>query len=163
MKVLDFALEMEQMGKSYFERLAGETTVGGIRTVFNLLAREQQELYDTFLAMKRGASAHCNADSQALERARDRFAEIFAANGTAVDLLKEDLEAYEHAMKVEADIVRFFEELAEQERNEESRALLREIAAEERRHYDVVESIHDFVAAPKWHLNWGEFSNLKEI
>lgn len=163
MKVIDFALEMEEMGKDYFWRLANEASINGVRTVFTMLAEAQQELYDTFLAMKRGASVHCNADSRALERAREAFARIFAPDGALLDLLKTDLAAYEHAMQVEAAVVRFCEELAEQERDEEARALLREIAAEERRHYDTVESIHDFVAAPRWQLCWGEFSNLQEM
>lgn len=163
MKVIDFALEMEEMGKDYFRRLAAEASMTGVRTVFTMLAEEQQELYDTFLAIKRGASAHCNADSQALERARETFARLFAPDGAHLALLKTDLAAYEHAMQVEAAIVSFCEELAERERDEEARALLREIAAEERRHYDTVESIHDFVAAPRWHLCWGESCNLREM
>lgn len=163
MKVLDFALEMETIGKGYFERLANESSIAGIGTVFAMLAEEQQELYDTFQAMKKGASAHCNADSKALERARESFAQIFAEDGTALSLLKDDLEAYEHALKVESDIVNFLEEIARKEGDAEARALLMEILAEERKHYDTLESIHDFVAAPKWHLDWAEFSNLNEM
>jgi rubrerythrin len=163
MKVIDFALEMEEMGTDYFRCLANEASVSGVKAVFTMLAEEQQELYDTFLTMKQGASAHCNADSHTLERAREAFGKIFAQDGAHLELLKTDLAAYEHAMHVEAAIVRFIEELAERERDDEARALLREIADEERRHYDTVESIHDFVAAPKWQLCWGEFSNLREM
>ncbi|BDV44370.1 ferritin [Geotalea uraniireducens] len=163
MKVLDFALQMEELGKNYYERLAAETSLNGIRAVFSMLAEEQQELYDTFQAMKRGASAHCNADSLALDRAWRNFGKIFAAGSGTIDLLKNDLDAYRHAIQVEADIVRFFEELASSENNAEARALINEIAAMERKAYRRVENIHDFVAAPKWQLSWGEFSNLNEF
>lgn len=163
MKVLDFALQMEEMGRNYYERLAAETSLNGIRAVFSMLAEEQQELYDTFQAMKRGASAHCNADSLTLDRAWQQFGRIFAGDGTSIALLKSDLDAYRHAVQVEADIVGFFEELAKSERNAEARAMLNEVAAVERKSYRRVETIHDFVAAPTWQLSWGEFSNLDEF
>jgi rubrerythrin len=37
------------------------------------------------------------------------------------------------------------------------------LAAEERRHLNMVENIYDFVEAPRSFLAWGEFSNLREL
>jgi rubrerythrin len=162
MKVIDVAIELEEMGKHYFERLANETTLAGIKGVFEFLADEQEELYDVFQAMKRGASSHCNADSQALDQARGHFARIFAEDGGALGLLKDDLQAYAFAMAIENRIVSFFEDLAMHERDAESRALLQEIVAEERRHRETVAGVYNFVAAPKWQLCSAEFSNLRE-
>lgn len=161
MYVLNFALEMEKVGKEYFEKLAAESTLPGIKKIFNMLAVEQQQLYDTFKSMQSKTDTPLLVDSQALERAMDVFGRIF--NEAAIGLLRNDLDAYVHAMRIEAEIVKFFEDMAQKEPNDDARMLLREIAEEEKNLYEAIESIHDFVAAPRSHLTWGEFSNLKEM
>ncbi len=161
MYVLNFALEMEKVGKEYFEKLAAESTVPGIKNIFGMLAVEQQQLYETFKSMQSKVDTPLLVDSQALERAIDVFTRIF--NEATIGLLRNDLDAYGHAMKVEAEIVNFFEDMAQKETNADARMLLSEIAAEEKKLYDTIENIHDFVAAPYSHLACGEFSNLKEI
>jgi rubrerythrin len=161
MYVLNFALEMEKVGKEYFEKLASESTLPGIKNIFGMLADEQQQLYDTFKSLQSKVDTPLLVDSLALERAIDVFARIF--NEATIGLLKNDLDAYYHAMKIEAEIVTFFEDMAQKETNDDARTLLREIAAEEKKLYDTIETIHDFVAAPCTHLAWGEFSNLKEL
>lgn len=161
MYVLNFALKMEKVGKEYFEKLAADSTLPGVKNIFRMLAEEQQELYDTFKAMQRQIDTPLLVDSAALERAIGIFSQIF--NAATIGLLKNDLDAYHYAMKVEAQIVGFFEEMAQQETNEEARILLQKIAAEEKKLYDTIENIHDFVAAPRTYLAGLEFSNLKEM
>ncbi len=161
MYVLNFALEMEKVGKEYFEKLAAESTLPGIRNIFNMLAVEQQQLYDTFKTMQSKVGTPLLVDSQALERAIDVFTQIFKE--ATIDLLRNDLDAYAHALKIEAEIVKFFEDMAQKETNADARTLLREIAEEEKKLYNTIESLHDFVAAPHSHLAWAEFSNLKEM
>jgi rubrerythrin len=159
--VLNFALKMEKVGKEYFEKLAAESTLPGVKKIFQMLASEQQELYDTFKSMQRHGDTPLLVDSKALERAIDVFLRIF--NEARFGVLKNDLDAYDHAMKVEAEVVKFFEDMARQETSEGARKLLEKIAEEERRLYDSIENLHDFVAAPSTHLAWAEFSNLKEM
>ncbi len=161
MYVLNFALEMEKVGKEYFEKLAAESTLPGIRKIFTMLAAEQQQLYETFKSLQSKVDTPLLVDSQALERAIDVFAQIF--NEATIGLLRNDLDAYNHAMRVEAEVVKFFEDMAHKETNADARALLREIAEEEKKLLNTIESIHDFVAAPNFHLACGEFSNLKEM
>ncbi|MDR3580488.1 MAG: ferritin family protein [Oryzomonas sp.] len=161
MYVINFALEMEKVGKEYFEKLAEETSVTGVKNIFKMLAVEQQKLYDIFKAIERNENATLFVDSHALERAINIFAQIF--NEASKGILKNDLDAYEYAMKIEADIVKFFENMAQLETNQDAKTLLREIADEEKKLYNSIEDIHDFVAAPKWNLESTEFSNLKEF
>ncbi len=153
MYVINFALHMEKVGKEYFEKLAKESSVTGIRNIFTMLADEQQEMIDTFKVLQSKVDSPLLVDSEALERARDIFARV----------LRNDLDAYRHALKIEAEIVMFFERMAQMETNEEARTLLMEIAEEEKKLFTTIENIHDFVAAPKTHLAGMEFSNLKEL
>jgi rubrerythrin len=161
MYVINFALEMEKVGKAYFEKLAEETSLTGVRNIFKMLAAEQQKLHDIFKAIENKANTPLLVDSNALERAINIFAQIF--NDATKGILRDDFDAYEHAMKIEADIVKFFENMAQLETNQDAKTLLREIADEEKKLYNSIENIHDFVAAPKWNLESTEFSNLKEF
>lgn len=161
MHVINFALEMEKVGKEYFEKLADETSLIGVKNIFKMLAAEQQNLYNIFKAIESKANTPLLVDSNALERAINIFTKIF--NEASKGILRNDLDAYEHAMKIEADIVKFFEDMAQLETNQDAKTLLREIADEEKKLYISIENIHDFVAAPKWNLESTEFSNLKEF
>jgi len=76
--------------------------------------------------------------------------------------LKEDPDAYQLVVEEEKEGVRFYEELAAQAKDEGTRRILLMIAAEERKHLNIVENIYSFVESPKNFLAWGEFSNLKE-
>jgi len=161
MYVINFAMEMEKVGKAYFEKLADETSLTGVKNIFKMLATEQQKLYDIFKAIESNANTPLLVDSKALERAMDIFAQLF--DEASKGILRSDLDAYEHAMKIEADIVKFFENMAQLETNQDAKTLLREISDEEKKVYNSIENIHDFVAAPKWNLESTEFSNLKEF
>jgi rubrerythrin len=161
MYVINFALEMEEVGKEYFDKLAEETSLTGIKNIFKMLAAEQQKLYDIFKAIENNANTPLSVDSKALERAIYIFAQIF--NEASKGILRNDLDAYEHAMKIEADIVKFFENMEQLETNRDAKTLLGKIADEEKKLYNKIESIYDFVVAPKWNLESTEFSNLKEF
>ncbi|HLO24908.1 MAG TPA: ferritin family protein [Geobacteraceae bacterium] len=161
MYVINFALEMENVGKEYFEKLAKESSLTGIRNIFSMLAAEQQELIETFKSLQSKVGSPLLVDSEALERARDIFAQIFSA--ATIGALKNDLDAYRHALKIETEIVKFFEDMAQVETNEDAKILFMKIVEEEKKLFSTIENIHDFVAAPKTLLAWMEFSNLKEM
>ena len=77
--------------------------------------------------------------------------------------MRKDLDGYLHAMNIEAASVRLYEDMAKKEQNQETVQLFLRIANEEKKHYNIMENLYDFVLAPKNFLAWGEFSNLKEL
>jgi rubrerythrin len=102
------------------------------------------------------------AETTVLEGAKNLFQELMK-DKTLVGSLKKDLHGYQHAMKIEADSVRLYEEMAIKEDNPETMQLFLLIANEEKKHYNIMENLYDFVLAPQNFLAWGEFSNLKEL
>jgi rubrerythrin len=161
MYVVNFALEMEKVGKEYFKKLATETSLTGVKNIFSMMAAEQQELIDSFNSIQSKVKSPLLVDSEALENAINIFTQIF--NESTIGILRNDLDAYRHAMKIEDEIVKFFIQMAQLETNKEAKALLFEIAEEEKRLYNSIEDIHDFVAAPKTHLEMLESSHLKDM
>jgi rubrerythrin len=162
MNIFEFALKMEQDGKTYYESLAAETTVAGLKTIFTSLAADEQKHYDTILALKTSGSVGTMAETTVLDKAQNLF-EKMRVDQTIVGGLQKSLNGYEHARKIEADSIRFYEDAAKQENNPDTAKLLLRIAEEEKKHYNIMDNLYDFTLAPQNYLAWGEFSNLKEF
>ena len=162
MNVFDFAIKMELDGKGFYEKLARETELTGLRDIFSQLAADEQKHYDILLAFKSQARQPTMLNSPALEQAKNVFEDLIARKDT-IGPVQGDLEAYHHAMKLEEDSFRLYEGAAEKEKDQAVRELLLRIAGEEHKHFNILENIYDFVNAPNQYLAWGEFSNLAEF
>ena len=162
MNIFDYAMQMEQDGKSCYQKLANSSEAPGLRSIFLWLAGDEQKHYETFQAMKEQGQALSMVDSQTLDETKNVFAELQASCETLASDAK-NLEAYQYAMKVEADSAQLYQEAAEREPDPTIRDILLRIAVEERKHLNILENIFDFVNEPTNSLVWSEFSNLKEF
>jgi len=161
MKVFDFAIKMELDGKAYYENLATEATDAGLKNIFSNLAADEQKHYEIILSLRSGAKLKM-ADSAVLEEAKNLFEQLLTDKSMAAGL-KRSLDGYQYARKIEADSIKFYEEMAKKEDDPETVQLLLRIANEEKKHFNILDNICDFVEAPQSYLAWGEFSNLKEL
>lgn len=162
MNVFDFAMKMEEDGKAYYEKLASQTSLPGLRTIFTRLAEDEQKHYEIFQELKTSRSVPAMQDTTILAEAKNVFEEIPKEEETLKGL-EGDLAAYQHAMKIEADSFRFYENAAREEKNPATKNLLTKIAGEEHEHFNILENIFHFIDAPNQYLAWGEFSNLDEF
>lgn len=160
MNIFDFAIKMEQDGKAYYEKLAQDATLPGLQTIFARLAEDEQKHHDIFVALRDGVKSFAMADSTALEFSKNVFAALPKESGAAV---KDDLDSYRHAMQLEAESFRLYESAAKAEKEEGTKRLLLKVAAEEHKHFQILENIYAFANAPNQFLAWGEFSNLDEF
>jgi rubrerythrin len=161
MNVFDFAMEIERSGRNFYRGVAEKTGTAGVRTIFSMMAEDEQEMLERFRAMKATVRTTTLQDSSILENAGNSIENIL--NEREALLLTSDLEAYHYVMEVEAAICRLYEDAARREPNAEVQGLLRRIASEERRELEGLRQIYDFVNAPNEFLAWGEFSNLNEF
>ena len=161
MNVYDFAMKMELDGKAYYEQLAAATKVTGLRNIFLGIAEDEQKHYEIFQALK-NQEAPAMTESTALENARNVFEKLIAEKPVAGPT-GDDLAGYRHAMKLEAESFRFYEEVAIHTPDPGIKQLLSRIAGEERKHFNILRNVFDFVNAPNQYLAWAEFSNLDEF
>jgi rubrerythrin len=161
MNVFDFAMKMELQGKACYETLAASTTVPGLKKIFTGLAEDEQKHYDVFRGLKEG-KAFAMADSRTLELAKSVFRDLMVQKESLVEL-HEDLDGYRLGLKIEADSVKLYEDLATKEQDPETVQLYLRIANEEKNHFNIMENICDFVMKPRYFLEWREFSNLHEL
>ena len=162
MNVFDFAMKMEQDGKAYYEKLASQTSLPGLKTIFKRLAEDEQKHYEIFQKLKTSGSVPAMQDSTIIAEAKNVFEQLSKEEETLKDL-NGVLAAYQHAMKIESESSRFYEKAAGEEKNPAIQKLLARIADEEQKHFNVLENIYHFVNAPNQYLAWGEFSNLEEF
>lgn len=160
MNIFDFAIKMEEDGKAYYEKLAKNATHPGLQTIFSRLAADEQKHSEIFQALRSGEKKMAMADSTALEFAQNVFAALPKGAGAEI---KGDLESYRYAMQIEAESFRLYEDAAKHEQDAGTKALLLKIAAEEHKHFQIIENIFAFINAPNQYLAWGEFSNLEEF
>jgi len=160
MNIIECAIRKEEDARGYYEELAAKADVPELKNLFSMLAASEKEHHDALVKVK-GSIDPQKTSFAALQEAACIFTPLLAKRELMADL-KDDPDAYRHAVKREEEDVRFYEELAAKAEDEESRALLLMIADEERKHLSIVENIYSFVESPRTYLAWGEFSNLKE-
>ena len=163
MNVFDYAMKMEVDGKAFYEKLAASTSVTGLRKIFRMLAEDEQKHYEIFQALKEETPVGQMKDSGALESSENIFSELLGKERETLREVRADLEGYHYAMKLETDSALLYEGAADKEENPEVKSLLRRIAAEEYKHFTILENIYNFFNAPNQYLAWREFSNLDEF
>ncbi|MDO3376565.1 ferritin-like domain-containing protein [Geoalkalibacter halelectricus] len=155
-------MKMETDAEAYYKKLAEETNVEGIRNIFLDLAADEKKHYQIFEAMKARTDLSAMEDSKALESAKNAFEKLLGQRPAAGEI-KGDLDAYQHAMKMEAEGARVYEEALARETNPEVQNLLKRVIAEEQKHFNIIQNVYDFVNAPNEFLAWREFSNVEEF
>lgn len=162
MNVFDFAIKMEVDGKTFYEKLAQESSNKGLKTIFSRLAEDEQKHLEIFQGLQARTQATAMEETTVLDTARNVFTEL-RTEDAPLNVSAADLEAYRFAMKLEADSFRLYEEAVERESHQDVKNLLGRIAEEEHKHFTILENIYDFVNAPHQYLAWREFSNLDEF
>lgn len=162
MDVFEIAMEKEQEVKTYYEKLAEETSHAGVKNIFTLLAADEQRHFDTVKSLKNKIGCEVPADSPALEIAKEVLGGFFGDTVPASNL-KKSLDSYQHAMSVEAESVKFYEGILETVQDPGLKQVLSTILSQEREHYTIVENLYEYVLKPEYFLEWAEFSNLRGL
>ncbi|MEJ2698257.1 MAG: hypothetical protein P8Z70_01155 [Desulfuromonadales bacterium] len=159
MKVIDFAIEVERAERDFFRRMSEEVQKKGLKTIYRRMAEEEEVLLRRFEGLKTSGEAQEEAGrlDSLLKAFRERL-DARRARG-----IGNEVETYRYLAEVEKGVCRLFEDAAESERDEGARRRLAQIAGEECRESEEVETLYDFTNAPNEFLAWGEFSNLDEF
>jgi rubrerythrin len=164
MNVFDFAMQMEVDGKAHYEKLEAETPVAGLQKIFSILAADEQKHYDVVNEMRSGETREMT-DSTALEQAKSIFLDL-QIDGSLLEMLRTKMDAFRYAMRIEADSIRLYEGISQQENGIGNPAvvpLVQKIIDEEKKHYNIAENICGLIAANERMIPWHEFDGIKEI
>ncbi len=161
MDVIDFAMRMELDGKAHYKKLEEMTPVPRLKKLFAILAVEEENHYEAIKGMKSGIMMELTG-STALETAQNLFQTI-RIEETLLAELRTKLDAYRYAIKIESDSIELYEGMLKQEETKwgpAEVALLLKIIEEEKKHYTIMENIHDLIAKNRRLLAWRDFNQI---
>ncbi len=131
----------------------------GPKAIFDRMADDEERLLRVYRHLS-GKKRNERKASRFLNAKRSPFLSL---DEKSLLELEDDLAVYRCLLKTEEEKCRLYEEAAQRETDEETRALLRRVAEEEAGELQQLENILDFTNAPNEYLAWGEFSNLDEF
>lgn len=159
MNIFIYAMQMEKDGEDFYYQLAQQTSNKGLRTIFEMLAAEEAKHYKAIDEMR--SARPKLAETTVLSDARNVFAQIKESN-ESFDFDLGQIELYRKAQDIEQKSIDFYSEKAGEVEFEYQKELFLILAAEEKKHYFLLENIIECVSRPKMWLENAEFCHLDE-
>eukprot|EP01105_Mastigella_eilhardi_P006613 TRINITY_DN18150_c0_g1_i1.p2 TRINITY_DN18150_c0_g1~~TRINITY_DN18150_c0_g1_i1.p2 ORF type:complete len:186 (-),score=71.73 TRINITY_DN18150_c0_g1_i1:64-540(-) len=156
-------MQVEVDGKAYYVKLASEAGHPGLKSIFEMLANDEQKHYDTFKALKAKTTPSFHgttvlADSRNVFQ---RIADTERGNVEVTGVPEAQLAAYREAQRLEVESYTFYEDKAKVTEGE-TRDLLLRIAKEEHAHEEVLNNVIEFVDRPNTWIDSAEFNHIGE-
>jgi rubrerythrin len=154
MDIFEFALEKEKYSLDYYNQLKDKTNNKGLSSIFSMLADEEKKHVEIVKQMQQ-QTPQTVTETNVLGNATAIFEKMRESMQSFDDDLGE-VELYEKARDIEKKARQFYLEKAEVVTNASHREIFQKLAAEEQKHFVLLERICDFVARPKWFLENAE-------
>jgi rubrerythrin len=161
MNIIDCTIKMRKEAQVNYANLSMAAADTEMKRLFSLLALAEDEHIDKLMEIQAEAMI-----SPATEYRLDNSVCAYRTHlnpATLGEALRDDPDAYLHVMKDEEKTIKFFDSLAENAESESMRKVCHAVAEKEREHLQMIENIYSFVEEPRTYLEWGEFSNLKNL
>jgi rubrerythrin len=160
MDIFAYAMQMEKDGERFYREIALKAGSIGIRRILTMLADEEVRHYRAIERMQQGRSEPME-DTYLLDNAKNVFVQM-KEEGVEFDADPEQIELYQKAQEIEQRSRQFYEEKAGQAERDDQRLLFEKLAAEEAKHYFLLENLIEFVSRPKQWLENAEWFHLEE-
>ena len=151
MNVFDLVMQMELDSKEHYEKLGEAAPVAGLKKVFSMLAASELKHYHAVKSIKINKPvemADIPDHTTDLEHSKTSLSSL-QVDDELLARIKTTLDALRHAMKVEEDSIRLYEDIIKTQQhhisNIEVVPILLKIIAEEKKHFDVVQNIHEII------------------
>ncbi len=157
MKIFEMAIELELNGEQFYRNLAEDAKSSGLKTIFNMLADDETKHKYIFEKMQNEDHSEIS-DTLIIKEANTIFKQLNKDDFT--DEVKQ-LEVYKRALELEQKSVDYYEELTDLTKDDNTKSALLKIIAEEKKHYNLLEFLIEYVAKPDTWVEDAEFY-LKE-
>lgn len=160
MDIYDFAMQMEQDGERFYRTLGESVADKGLKSIFTTLAEEEVKHFRTIQRMK--AHTYSMEDSSFLDCITTVFQEM--QGNPPKEFLKEEAqeEAYQKARELEEKSWQFYEDCAKKASSKQEASLFERLAAEEQRHYNILDNMVELLRRPKTWLEDAEITHLED-
>lgn len=159
MNIFDYAMRMEKDGEDYYRRLTRQAENKGLKTILTMLADEEAKHYRVIQRMKTEKPGM--TETSILSDAKNIFVQMKESR-EKIDFDIKQTELYKKAKTIEKKSMDFYREKAEEVSQEYQKQIFLKLAAEEEKHYFMLENIIEFVSRPETWLENAEFCHLEE-
>lgn len=164
MKILDFAIDVEQAEHDLYQRLASCSEDVGIQAIFKMVASDERKLLNKLLKMKED-SANCELEIAVSQREQRTIKSTQSGSCELLDRfdVRDDLSSYSYILRTEQLLLNLYANMKQREEDPGARELLDLIIAEKQEEIDRIHMLYDFINAPNQFLASGEFGNSGEF
>ncbi|MGM0444401.1 MAG: ferritin family protein [Fibrobacterota bacterium] len=161
MDAISTAIQMEEEGIAFFEKMIKQTEEDDLKGVFRFLRDQEIRHRDYFRRIADGdTTSSFSADKDSVEYARSAFSSLKDNFDGVSESLRNSVEAYKKARAMEAEAVEFYTGLREEAQTDQEKESLQVIIDEEKKHEKLMDAMVDFVAKPDEWLENAEFFHL---
>ena len=154
-----YAKKMEKDGEAFYREIAARTKDAGVKRIFEMLADEEVAHYRLFSKMEKQDKAVVT-DTPFLDNVRNVFEKMREEKSFGgLDASQADL--YRKAQGLEKESEDFYREKAGHVDPAQGEVFLR-IAAQENRHFQILENMIQLVSRPESWLEDAEFHHLED-
>jgi rubrerythrin len=160
MDILAFAMKMEKDGEAFYHEMAKKTANTGLSNILEMLADEEVKHYEAIRSIQAGGGDL--AETDVLARAKNIFERIRDFS-EPINTNVDQIQLYRQAMDIEKKSEDFYLDKADQVKETRHKELFLKLAAEEGKHYFLLENVVAFISRPKSWLENAEFNHLEEF
>ena len=163
MDIFEYAMKMEEDGRSFYLQHVEKTNNVGLKSILLELAEDEAGHYNIFKAMRDDQPVEYKEDEKTtvLSSVKNVF-ESMKAKGKELPLRTNDVKLWEEAREIEKKSEIFYREKADEIGNENQQRILNRIADEEHKHWIALDNIIQFLNRPRQWLENAEWSNLED-
>jgi len=160
MNIYDYAMQLEKDGENYYREAASRSTHRGLTGILTMLADAEVIHYDVFSKMKEHKSWQMPTTT-ILKDVKNIFVRM-REEGDLESIGVSEIELYTKAQAIEKMTEDFYLEKATQVEDAAEHDTFLQVAAEENKHYFILQQIIDFVSRPDQWLEDAEWYHLDE-
>lgn len=164
MKAIDYLTRFETECLKLYDILSSNAHDPELKSLFQLLTDDRRIHLEHLLAFKETMPTD-DIKSVQIERA-EQVTNGYSQTMNSADVkktMKHDTDAYFHVIHAEEEMIKLCAGMAKVENDDKIRTLLEWFVKNETQHLEEINGIYDFVEAPHYYLEWGEFSNLHSL
>lgn len=158
MNTYDYAMQIEKEGEALYTEFAKTAPNKGMQTIFAELAEQEKKHFEIFKKMKENQAANIN-ETPFLDHVKSIFAE-WKSNKDKFNFNISQADLYRKALDIEKKSIEFYTETSKEVKDEKQKELFLKIADEEKKHYEVMINIIEFITAPERWIENAEFSKI---
>ncbi len=159
MDIFNFAIKMEKDGEAFYRDMAEQVDEKGVKEILNMLADDEVK-HARAIEQIRGRTTEM-AETEILDKARNIF-ERMKDFHEDFDFDHSHEQLYRQAMKIEQNSIDFYLDRADQVDDGQQKALFLRLAQEEKKHFNLLKGMAEFVNRPKTWLENAEWYHLEE-